>query len=79
MYKENFSLLCKGLLGDGKRAGHNGEGKETLFSGIPSLFGEEKENLTKPVLRSSYAQEGPLGDVKVSNLSAHKSSESTER
>ena len=69
MYKENFSLLCKGLLGDGKRAGHNGEGKETLFSGIPSgsLFGGEKENLTRPVLRSSYAQEGPLGDVKVSN------------
>ena len=52
---------------DGKGAGDNGKGKETLFSGIPSLFGEEKENLTRPVLRSSYAQEGPLGDVKVSN------------
>ena len=50
-------------------AGDNGKGKETLFSGIPSgnLFGGEKENLTRPVLRSSYAQEGPLGDVKVSN------------
>ena len=69
MYKENFSLFCKGLLGDGKGAGDNGKEKETLFSGIPSgnLFGEEKENLTRPVLRSSYAQEGPLGDVKVSN------------
>ena len=71
MYRENFSLLRRGLLGEGERAGDNEKRKETLFSGIPSgsLFGGEKENLTRPVLRSSYALDmgDVMGDVKVSN------------
>ena len=70
MYKKNFALFHKDLLGDGKHAEDNGKGKETLFIGIPSRSpcGGERENLTRPVIKSLKVQGGRvLGDVEVSN------------
>jgi len=56
-------------LSSAKASQDNGKGKETLFTEIPcgGLCGGEKENWTRPVLRSSYAQGGPLEDFEVSN------------
>ena len=70
MYKENFSLFHKDLLGDGKHAEDNGKGKETLFIEIPSRspLRRRKGEFDQACHKKFKGPGGrALGDVEVSN------------